>query len=305
MRETLPTISMLTVFEAVMAHGGFLRAAQHLNLSPPAVSYTIKAFERRIGMTLFERQPDGIMPTPHAASLVEDIRDILERMHRLQARASALGADARRLRILAPQAFASLWLLPRMGNLIESFPEWRFEIISWVGGRNRQPESEASSVDIEIRWAETRLDRRDGETALIVPDRAIAICAPRYLERIGGILVPAASNRVTAIHALNWPGIWQRWADGAFGQPLRFADEVTLQNTALCIQAAQGGLGIAVAHAPLVQRELATGSLVLAHDYSLPVEEGYFTIRHRPVHGEMFAAFTDWARRNMSPDGGT
>src|SRR5437588_5367210 len=63
MRDTLPTVQMLLVFEQVTQTGGFARAAQRVNLTPAAVSYQIKRLERLFGAPLFERHADRVTPT--------------------------------------------------------------------------------------------------------------------------------------------------------------------------------------------------------------------------------------------------
>mgnify|MGYP000849749526 CR=1 FL=1 len=56
-------LRQLKYFCAVVDQGSFHRAADALNISPPALSLSIKKLESELGVTLLERKPGGILPT--------------------------------------------------------------------------------------------------------------------------------------------------------------------------------------------------------------------------------------------------
>src|SRR5262245_58606642 len=131
MPEALPTVQMLLAFEAVIQTGGFARAAERLKLTPAAVSYQIKRLELLFGAPLFDRHADRVAPTRLARDLTGSSSDILLRLRELSDRGVALSQRNMTVRLLVAEAVASLWLLPRMADLITHFPERNFEVISW------------------------------------------------------------------------------------------------------------------------------------------------------------------------------
>jgi len=61
----------LHVFFAVVQLGSMAKAAAHLRVSPPAVSQIIADLEHSLGVSLFERSPQGVEPTAYARALLK------------------------------------------------------------------------------------------------------------------------------------------------------------------------------------------------------------------------------------------
>lgn len=66
-------LRQLEVFRAVMAHGTVTAASAALQMSQPAATTTLRAFERSIGFALFERLNGRLRPTPEALALYEEV----------------------------------------------------------------------------------------------------------------------------------------------------------------------------------------------------------------------------------------
>jgi len=61
----------LYVFFAVVQSGSMAKAATHLRVSPPAVSQIIADLEHTLGVSLFDRSPQGVEPTTYARALLK------------------------------------------------------------------------------------------------------------------------------------------------------------------------------------------------------------------------------------------
>jgi LysR family glycine cleavage system transcriptional activator len=299
-RDPLPSIGMLVAFDAVMAAGSFARAAGRLNLTPAAVSYQVKSLEKLLGSTLFERLADRVVPTALAHELAPESGKILKSTRRFRDRGAATARRAATVRVLAAQTLASLWLLPRIADLIASFPDRRFEIMSWLGGtRPQRLSAPDTELHIEMRWArKDELPPRE-RAALIAHDSAIPICTPEYRNLYRGLADASSRRRVTLICPLSWPDIWDRWSEHALGERLDAVQKIYFQNSALCIQAAASGVGIAIAHSPLIAAELDSGKLVRAHARALDLAESYYAVDKSGPDLGFFDEFVSWCRRNM------
>lgn len=78
-------------------HGSFRQAAELLSVRQSTLSRCIRQFEHSIGVTLFERSPAGITPTPAGRSVIRMARTILEELSALiaTAKSSQIGAAGR------------------------------------------------------------------------------------------------------------------------------------------------------------------------------------------------------------------
>ena len=70
----------LRFFVSVTTEGSIARAAKKENISPSAVSKRISDAEAALGVTLFERAPRGLLPTPAAMILLRHAQRILRDM---------------------------------------------------------------------------------------------------------------------------------------------------------------------------------------------------------------------------------
>src|SRR3954463_9220144 len=106
----LPPLSSLRAFEAVARRLSFTRAADELHVTPGAISQQVRSFELHLGEKLFERTKRSVALTDAGARLLPDIQAGLEVLSR------AINSS------VAP-SFASKWLMPRLSDFSESYPD--------------------------------------------------------------------------------------------------------------------------------------------------------------------------------------
>lgn len=69
----------LSAFVAVVEEGGMSAASRRLRVSQSALSQTVSALERELGVTLVERTSTGVRPTEAGATLLVEAREVLAR----------------------------------------------------------------------------------------------------------------------------------------------------------------------------------------------------------------------------------
>jgi LysR family hydrogen peroxide-inducible transcriptional activator len=100
----------------------FALAAKACNVSQPALSLQIKKLEENLGILLFERTPQGVIPTEDAAFIIANARLVLEKTAQIRQHAQhiARGQSARLITIGVIPTVAPYYL-PKFFKDLEGF----------------------------------------------------------------------------------------------------------------------------------------------------------------------------------------
>jgi DNA-binding transcriptional LysR family regulator len=78
-------LRQLEYLDAVVRHGGFVRAAQEVYVTQSALSQQITRLESELGLALLRRGPKGVEPTPAGVEFLAHARAILDEVARARA----------------------------------------------------------------------------------------------------------------------------------------------------------------------------------------------------------------------------
>lgn len=247
----LPSLTSLRAFEAAARLCGFSAASRELNVTHAAVAQQVRGLEAALGVTLLERSGRGLSLTPEgerlAAALTAGFEAISAAIEEVRA-----GEDNRPLRVTLTPAFASQWLVPRLGRFWARHPEVPLSL---------HPDRQV--VDL----ARTRMDLAirlgDGhwaglETEMLVPAAYTVVGAPKLLgDRTA--LSPAEMAEM--------PWIFE---DGSYeerswlrriGLDPETLKATTMPTEELALPAARAGYGLYVELLALLGDDLASGRL--------------------------------------------
>jgi len=114
-------INLLLVFDLLFEERNAGRAAARLNLSPSAVSHSLRRLRSMLDDPLFLPTAKGMVPTERAHALAPIIRDIIERVQSVVSNVQDFdpATAARRFRIGAPDAAVSV-LVPLLVKRLET-----------------------------------------------------------------------------------------------------------------------------------------------------------------------------------------
>lgn len=284
----------LRAFVAVVERQSFVRAAEHLGLSPSALSQTIRQLEGRIGARLLNRTTRSVAPSATGELLYRRIAPLFREMAAAVADAGeATGRMSGTLRINTLGIAARTVIAPRLARFHRAHPDVVLDIVvddalaDIVRGR----------FDAGIRVG-GQLEK-DMVAVRLTPDmKMMAVASPDYLSRRGTPTSPAELHEHACINwRLEMDGRHYRWEFEKQGHRLDLAvDGPVITNHAdVGIAAALGGLGIAYHfEQDGVGELLAQGRLVrVLSDWSIsrPGLFLYYPSRqHRPA---LLGAFID------------
>ncbi|GGG67071.1 LysR family transcriptional regulator [Edaphobacter dinghuensis] len=117
-------LSDLAAFAVVAEERSFTRAAARLGVSQSALSHTIRALERRLGLQLLARTTRSVSPTPAGNALLQDLAPALERIRQsLQKVRNLRDRPSGRLRLVTSKSAAMTVLLPKLEAFTKAYPE--------------------------------------------------------------------------------------------------------------------------------------------------------------------------------------
>lgn len=278
MRDVMPSINMLEAFDAVARLRSFTFAGLELGLTQAAVSSRIKALESLVRVQLISRTSRSVELTASGEAYLQRVREVLSQLR--DATHGLRGEERSRVKVLAAQAFATLWLISRLGRFRLNFPDIDLRVVSWTGGGWNLSIDTFSrhDVDASIIYASAPVTKRGILCFPLFDDYAVAVCHPKLLNGDNPLRTPEDLRHHTLLHTINWTGIWDRWLSVAGVPGLKFSSELYFQDTALSVQAANKGLGISIAHEPLIKDEIASGDLCVLFDIRLPTPDRYYLV---------------------------
>lgn len=168
------------IFVAVVARGGFARAADALGTSPANVSRYVVELETHLGTRLLNRSSRRVSLTEAGQLLYDRARTIVEDAAEAEALASTASTKARgKLRINAPTSFGVLHLAPLWPELLAKHPELELEIA--LGDRVVDLIDEGYDLAIRI----SRSGSIDHVARKLATSRNVICASPAYLARRG------------------------------------------------------------------------------------------------------------------------
>lgn len=116
-------MQQLRHFVAAVQHGNIGRAAEHLNITQPAMSRSIKNLELSMGAELLERGPKGVHPTVFGESVLEHARIIISEAERAVGEIHAIqGLSQGQFTIGISPNFATFIIPEAIGRLTDERP---------------------------------------------------------------------------------------------------------------------------------------------------------------------------------------
>ncbi len=277
-------LNSLSMFDAAAQYGSFRRAAEALNLTQGAVAQQVRNLEQQTQTQLFHRLPQGLSLTEEGRSYHEAVSAALRQ---IETATQALKPATQTVTLSVPPSLASKWLVPRLAGFAEQHPE----ISLHIHASETRTDFAKDAVDIAIRQG----------LAPSLPHTLSAQWAPLNLVAVAHPSLPADLKTLTQIAAnpLIEDG-HQRWKTLLEGNNLPYPNTVlSFNQTALAIDAAVTGQGIALAPRLLVQDALNQGHLTVVWQPD-PTAEAYHLIHPATRHPHR-QRVVEWLRREVNP----
>lgn len=252
-RKFLPSISLLSAFEAVLRTGSTAAAARDLNLSQGTISRLVQNLEMQLDRPLFVREKKRLIPTAAGIEYGKDISKALDLIQRSSMEFVA-NPEGGLLSLAILPAFGTRWLAPKLADFLTANPGITINLAT----RIRPFHFETDSFDAAIHFGQNNWI--DAGHLKIFDERLTACASPELL--LNKPIKCVADLQAHQLFQLETrSSAWAVWFEGQGGKSLPVRG-MLFDQFALMIQSAIAGLGIALLPEYLAAHEIARGRLV-------------------------------------------
>src|ERR1700723_2175512 len=280
-------LANLSAFVTVADQRSFRAAASRLDVTPSALSHSMRQLEAHLGVRLLNRTTRSVSVTDAGQRLLEQLRpalgqisDALEDLNRERSRPFG------RLRIYATNMAGAGVIAPVWQRFLSTYPEVHLEL-----------QLGEAPIDIVAKGFDAGIGPRDRAAADMIivrvmgPVKVAVVGAPSYFARRQRPRTPDDLARHSCVE-------YRRGADGAVfewefersgrSRKVSVSGRVMVNDPDLAVRAAVDGLGVAYTITAQAEPFLRSGQLVRVLEDWSPSFEGLFL--YYPSHRQVPAA---------------
>ena len=240
MREKVPSLNWLRVFEVAAQLESFARAAELLDMTTAAVSQQIKALENHYNTTLFKRGARQVTLTDEGNAFLPAVRQALKTVD--ETATSLFGSTkSQSLTLQSDLIFATSWLIPRLADFDIHFPDVQLHLTGLYHDMDYQrPGAELKIMFGPVHRSWAQCDRLFSETIYAVAHSSIAEQIHQPNDLLNHRLIQIPTHRINWNQMLHSVGI----------ETIPTRQLCFTENTQVALSMAAAGYGIALARKP-------------------------------------------------------
>ncbi|WP_284041467.1 LysR substrate-binding domain-containing protein [Vreelandella olivaria] len=297
-RLKVKNLNRLRSFEASARLGGFAAAAEALNVTPAAVSQQIRSFENEYGVELFLRLPNSLALTNEGRTLLPRIADALKMIDEAVGNITT-GKLEGTLTINVAPSFALHWLLPRIDDFIQHYPQISLTILA-----DEMPSQDTiNQLDLRIvhgsgnhPYLDSQMLLKDDVFPVMTPELYHSLPVTEFSDLMSHVLLH--DIRVGASEASMR---WQRWFEDEKLSISSPRQSLHFGNATLMLEAASQSLGVALGRSALVHDYLVSGKLIAPLQTRKSAEHAYYTLTTNLMAlSPRVIAFRSWLNTQVS-----
>ena len=171
-------LAEFSAFVTVAQERSFTRAATRLGMSQSALSHSMRALEKRLGIQLLARTTRSVSPTAAGTALLQDVAPALERIEAAVAETrNQREKPSGRIRLIIPRTATEMVILPKLAAFARTYPEIVLEITS----SNDPVDLVAGEYDAGVQLGE--FIQRDMIAVRVTGDMRLAVVgSPEYFK---------------------------------------------------------------------------------------------------------------------------
>jgi DNA-binding transcriptional LysR family regulator len=280
----LDNFSDLLAFITVARAGSFTRAAAQLRLSQPALSYTLRELEGKLGVSLLTRNTRGVSPTEAGQRLLDRLAPEFDEIEaEIQGLTELRDNPTGTIRITAIDYAIRTTLWPKLADFLPQYPDIKIELINEYASVDIVAKAYDAGVRFGEELAKDMISVRIGKD---VRNRVVG--AKAYFARRKWPKTPHELTEHACINlrTTTYGGLYEwEFVKGKRSVNARVDGPLIFNNAYDILDAAKCGFGLAYLPEDLVKPLIETGHFVSVLEDWCPTWSGlhlYYPNRRQP-----------------------
>jgi len=306
MSKRQPPLLSLRAFEAAARHLSFTAAAEELFLTQGAISRHVRGLEEFLSQKLFDRFTRRVELTAVGLEYYRAVHNALTEIEEATLRATKFEAR-KALTINVMPTLGATWLMPKLANFSETYPDIEIRMISAIDTVNFQ----SNDVDIAIRagllpgaartpnrpriememvtnWKGVRAD-------YLMPDILTPVISNKLLSQGAEIKTPKDLLKYRLIHNTNRKYAWGDWLASQGVKLTARTESISYGHFFMALRAAVNCKGVALLPSILVENSFARGELVQPFPARIESDGAYYLLtREDSSSSRPIRTFCNW-----------
>ena len=283
--RNIPSLTALRAFAATAETRSFSQAGRSLNVTHAAIAQQVRGLEGQLGRPLVQRDGRGVSLTMDGEQLYESLGEGFAAIQR-GVEALRSGEVDRPVRVTLTASFAAQWLMPRLKDFWEKFPDIGLSLHPDA----RVVDLHRERMDLGIRYGNGEWPGL--EATYLASARLVVAGAPSLL-RDRAVLSAEEMHGMDWVLTRNWPE--QDSYLRLIGLEPSELSRTDVSGEDLAIAAARQGLGLVVESAALIEADVADGRLCIVHE-SRDKHPAYFIVTLPGTQRAAARAFLKWLK---------
>jgi len=291
MSNKLPALHLFGVFEAAARHENFKQAAGELFITPSAVSHQIKALEAFLGFELFQRKSRGV--ALNAAGKVY-LHYVQQGINKLEQGTKIVSNkfSSPSLKISTFPTLASNVIIPQLSHFQQKHPDIDIRIETGMNVTDLRYDD----CDLALR-----VGRGDWQGVIVkklLDLTAHAVCSADFAKK-HKLTSPEQISQVPLIDLANMNNVWRTWAEAMQLPKMEYQHKLTFSNYDASLQAAEQGLGLALAIMPVEYALIERKLLVLPFEQATSFDQALYAVyREEDQNRHDIHCFLNWLTKS-------
>ena len=293
MPNKLPAFHLFSIFEAAARHENFKQAANELFITPSAVSHQIKALENFLGFELFQRKSRGVALNATGKVYLHYVQQGIYQLEQ-GTKIVRNKFSSPSLKISTFPTMASNVIIPKLNDFQQQY-----------AGIDIRIETGVNVTDLRYDDCDLAIRMGKGDWSGVVVKKLLdltihAVCSPSFAEKYQ-LISPEQISQVPLIDLANMNNIWHSWSEAMHLPAMQYQHKLTFSNYDASLQAAEQGLGLALAVMPIEYALIERNLLVLPFKKSTPFEQSLYAVyREEDQDRHDIHCFLNWLSKSPS-----